>query len=716
MSGVLVNLAALHALAAFARVPDGLASALAIEASIVSNFFLHDAFTFPDRRAGAGGRLARLARYHAVSALGAAVQLATFLGFARTLALSVPTLDPGARRLVAQAAGIGLAFATSWAGSARFAWGLQRPAPARPWAARLAPAVFAAVLALHVLPIWLVRWFPTQDGPLHVENVLALLHVSGSPLLQSWYVANWGAQPNWLTQGLLAALLAAASPVVAEKLVLTGYTVLFPLAFRSLLPRGVRGWWGALAAFPFVHAYPFHMGFWNFSYGMALALLAAGVWSRWRGRLGGARALVFAGLSVLLFVAHSVAFAGALVAVGGLLAARAAADLVRARRRPARRARVLRAWAIRAVAAVAAFSPGLALVAAWILAHSGEASARFPLPDLVVKLAAGYAMVSIDRRELMPAALVMAVLAGAGAHALAVRRRERRRLRPADGWLAAAATFAVLYLAVPDVVAAGAHVSDRLALFTFIALAAWIVAGGAPGPAAARAAPALAALALVALGIRFDKQRALSSLLDEYLSAEAVIPPDRVLLPVSISPWGPRDAAGRRFGYRIKPFLHATGWVVAERGGVDLKNSQAVTSHCPVRYPEGRNPFQRFAGTLGRMEGAPPCVDLRAAAEAADYALVWGRSAEALATRCGAALASALDADWVQVFRSSPRGLLEVWRPRRARAGDQGPSSPANAPVRQPSRIDRTRTEKARAMPARAAISSPTPSRATSRT
>jgi hypothetical protein len=314
----------------------------------------------------------------------------------------------------------------------------------------------------------------------------------------------------------------------------------------------------------------------------------------------------------------------------------------------------------------------------------------------------------------------MAVLAAAALHALAVRRREARRVRPADGWLLAAAGFAGLYLAVPDVVAAGAHVSDRLALFTFIALAAWI-ATGAPRRAGRRAALALAALALVALGIRYDKQRQLSSLMDEYLSAEAVIPADRALLPIAMSPHGPRDAAGRRMGYRIKPFLHATGWVVAEKGGVDLKNSQAVTNHCPVRFPPGHNPFERFAGTLGRMEGVPPCVDLRAAAEAADFALVWGRTPEALATRCGAALASGLDADWERVFRSSPRGLLEVWRPRRAHASGpgaegQGPSSPANAPVRQPSRMDRSRTEKAAAMPARAATSSFTPRRVTSAT
>lgn len=725
LSGIVVNLGALQLFAGALGLPDAAASGLAIEASVVSNFLLHDAFTFPDRRGGAGaGWVGRLTRYHVVSALGAAVQFATFLAIVAALVGAVPALEPAVRRAFAQVAGIGLAFATTWAGSSRFAWRERRGGAPAPRGAWLAPAVFAAVLALHLVPIWLVRWFPTQDGPLHVENVLALLRWSGSPLLQSWYVENWGTQPNWLTQGIFAALLGAASPPVAEKLLLSGYTILFPLAFRSVLPRGTRGWWGALAGFPFVHAYPFHMGFWNFCAGMALALFAAGLWTRWRGRFTRGRFAVFAGLSVLLFLAHSVAFAGALVAVGALLAWRAGLALLRARANPRRRRLLLRGYGLRTLAVIAAASPGLVLVGAWILAHAGEASARSGLGELLVKLAAGYAMVAIDRRELLPAALVMLVLGAAGLHAIVARARGGWRLRPVDGWLVAALGFAVLYLVIPDVVAAGAHVSDRLALLTFISVAAWLAAGAAPPATVRAAAAALAVLAVGALGIRLDKQLELSALMDEYVSAEAVVGPDRVLLPIAMSPHGPRDADGRRIGYRIKPFLHAAGWLVAERGGVDLKNSQAHTNHCPVRFPDDRDPFRLFAGTLGRMEGVPPCVDLRAAAASADYVLLWGRTPEALATRCGAALASGLDAAWERIFRSEPRGLLEVWRPRRpvstshgagagSRAGQRS-SSGVNAPVRQPSRIDSSRTENASEMPAKAAIDSGTPARVTS--
>jgi putative flippase GtrA len=671
LSGVIVNLAALHLFAGVLGIHEVVASALAIETSIVTNFLLNDAFTFRDRRAPGAGVLRRVWRYHAVTLAGGVVQLATFALAAVTLERALGRDELGSLRSLAQGVGIAIAFGVNYLGSLRFAWspaGESAPRPAlemrRP-GAWIAPAIFAGLVVLHVLPIWLVRYFPTQDGPLHVENVLALLGYRGSPLLQHWYVANWGAQPNWLTQAILAGLLQWVGPLTGEKLVLTGYTVLFPLGFRALLPPGRDGWWAALAAFPFVHAFPFQMGFWNFCYGLALALLAVGFWLRTRGRLGPARWLVLAVLSVLLFLAHSVAFAGACVAIGVLLSWRFALALSRARGHPARRRVVLRGYALRASAAALAALPGALLLGFWMLAHADRASSRLPILELAAKLATAYALVSIDRREIPLACAVSLVLFVGAVHLALVRATAARALRPHDGWLLAAIAFAILYFAVPEVVAAGAHVSDRLALLALISVTAWI-ATGAPAIAVRRVALALAGIAVVATGIRFEKQRRLSAHVEEYVAAASALSRDRVLLPIAVSPHGPRDENGRNLGYRVKPLLHATGWIVARNGGVDLKNSQAFTDHCPVRFPDANNPFLLLAGSLARMEGEPPCIDLRAAEEAkVDYVLVYGVTPEALAAPCVARMTRDLRSRYEAVYRSSPTGMLEVWRLRQ---------------------------------------------------
>ena len=122
-------------------------------------------------------------------------------------------------------------------------------------------------------------------------------------------------------------------------------------------------------------------------------------------------------------------------------------------------------------------------------------------------------------------------------HLALVRATVTRALRPHDGWLLAAVAFAILYFAVPEVVAAGAHVSDRLALFALLSVTAWISTGAAPQIAARRLALALAGIAVVAR-IRYDKQRDLAAYVEEYAAAASVLGPDRVLLPVAVSPHG----------------------------------------------------------------------------------------------------------------------------------------------------------------------------------
>jgi dolichol-phosphate mannosyltransferase len=135
-SGVAVNLSALALLAGALGLHEVLASALAIEVSILWNFVLNDAFTFRDRNAGAAaGPLGRLLRYNAVSLLGLALQLGAFVALRAAAVHGLGREGLGNLRYPAQAAGIVIALAWNFAGNMRFTW-RQRPAtPAREGAA-----------------------------------------------------------------------------------------------------------------------------------------------------------------------------------------------------------------------------------------------------------------------------------------------------------------------------------------------------------------------------------------------------------------------------------------------------------------------------------------------------------------------------------------------------------------------------------------------------
>lgn len=532
----------------------------------------------------------------------------------------------------------------------------------------VAGALFAALVALGVLPIWIVAHVPTQDGANHVESVMALLRLPGSPLLQRHFLPNYGPQPNWLTQAAFAALVQAFSPRIAEKLILSGYLVLLPLAFRFALPATPRGRWAALTIFPFLHGYAFHMGFWNFCYSLALFFVALGIWSRTRGRLRGGRAAAFALAGLALFAAHSVSTAAALAAFASILAWRCGLALWRARGRAARRRAVLHGYLRRAAGTALCWAPALALMAAFLVRQRKPAAFRPPLLDYAKHFATLHALVSFDRRELaLTTAVALTVALGIG---LVLRERARRRLRPADGWLAAALVSTALYFAMPDAAADGAQLNDRLALYPFFAALLWLGWSSARLDRVRAVALALVALFLAGTAARAAKYRQIDGYLAEYESVAPHVAEGSTLLPLTLSPFGPR-AGGRLDGakllsHRVQAFQHAAGYVVTERRGVDLDNSQARTRHAPLRWRPEVDPFVLLDAKTNGLELEPPCVELwtyAALAGPIDYVLVWGDAGAAAQDECGRAVLAELSAGYRRIFVSKPRGLAQLWVP-----------------------------------------------------
>jgi putative flippase GtrA len=147
-SGVLVNLGCLFAFADALGVQTNIASALAIEVSILSNFLLNDRWTFRDRRHAERSLAKRAADFHLVSLVGAAMQLSVFVAsnVAWMLLLSPrevsdayfgggapwfdrfirhPLLEPpdvGALKYVSQLLGIGLAVLWNYLANFHLTW------------------------------------------------------------------------------------------------------------------------------------------------------------------------------------------------------------------------------------------------------------------------------------------------------------------------------------------------------------------------------------------------------------------------------------------------------------------------------------------------------------------------------------------------------------------------------------------------------------------
>ncbi len=112
ISGIGVNSALITVLVEIGRLPPVVAGALATEAAILSNFTLHDRWTFGGRSTAIAWPR-RAARYNLAALGGLAINVAVLAGLTGLLRLHY---------LVANVGAIGVAFGWNYFASSRFAW------------------------------------------------------------------------------------------------------------------------------------------------------------------------------------------------------------------------------------------------------------------------------------------------------------------------------------------------------------------------------------------------------------------------------------------------------------------------------------------------------------------------------------------------------------------------------------------------------------------
>jgi len=169
--------------------------------------------------------------------------------------------------------------------------------------------LFLAMIVVYLIPLWAFRYFPSQDGPSHLANatIIREYHEPDRTAFRAYYVFNQRFTPNWAGHLVLAGLMSLMSPLVAEKVFLSGYVILLPVAIRYAV-LAVRRDSGFLAVlgFPFVYNYPLHMGFYTFSYSLAMFFFVSGYWLKHRERFGLREMVTLAILSILLYLCHIV--------------------------------------------------------------------------------------------------------------------------------------------------------------------------------------------------------------------------------------------------------------------------------------------------------------------------------------------------------------------------------------------------------------------------
>jgi len=173
------------------------------------------------------------------------------------------------------------------------------------------------LLVLHVLPVWIFPYFPSQDGPSHVYNASLLLQYldHGNYQLHHFFDVHFALVPNLCAQLLLPALMLVWDPLTAQRILISLIVILLPL---SVLYAGrhfeKRPTALLLGSFIFCYHNFVHMGFFSFSLASSLCIFTVGYWLRIRSRITLPRLCAFFTLGYLTFLTHFAPF-GAMLAI-----------------------------------------------------------------------------------------------------------------------------------------------------------------------------------------------------------------------------------------------------------------------------------------------------------------------------------------------------------------------------------------------------------------
>ena len=155
--------------------------------------------------------------------------------------------------------------------------------------------IIIILFVVHLLPIWIFKYFPTQDGLSHVYNAYVLkdYHKHENYKLREVFKLNLALFPNWTSHALMALLMYVFPPIVCEKILLSLCIALLPLSLFYFLNAVNKGkvLFGLLG-FIYAYNYLLHMGFYNFALSIPLFFFTLGYWWKHKDEMSSANIVI----------------------------------------------------------------------------------------------------------------------------------------------------------------------------------------------------------------------------------------------------------------------------------------------------------------------------------------------------------------------------------------------------------------------------------------
>lgn len=480
--------------------------------------------------------------------------------------------------------------------------------------------LFAAGVIVCLLQVWLPEYYLTGDGPCHVYNA-RILHDVWSGKNVDFYLRYMdlmkSPNPNWLTHLLLVGLMYIVNGVVAEKLLLSIYIMLFCTgAFLLLRKLSGRASYWPLVLFVFVFHHPLSKGFYNFSLSLAFFFFVVYAWLHYRERRKTAYLLLFFLFTILCFFTHPVAYVISGVVCFGLVLsfAYSSSDTARGKN-----------IGVQTLVLFLCYLPTILLLLHFAAGFGGGFKLEPQLQKVWSFLYFSY-LVNIMQSEAFFAGAVGLMFVGLCLVAVVFAFTRKQLMHRYDGFFYALIIVGLMYLLFPDWMFSGGLLNMRLQLFVFL-LICCVLAYRFPLPTFSTAfTTAFGLCFLVLTVIRTRGQIVASRAADDCMSAAKYIKPYSSLLPLYLNKNG-LDEHGNEVARRNWLFTHFADYMGDQKPLLFLNNYEANTGYFPLVWKGGNiNPFQ-YLGKDASIIDIPPYAEIanytKNGGPVVDYVLIW---------------------------------------------------------------------------------------------
>lgn len=535
--------------------------------------------------------------------------------------------------------------------------------------------LFVLLIVVHLIPLWVFKHFPSQDGHAHVYNasVLREYYFADRSAFRDYYVLNPNPVPNWFSHLFMAGLMYIVPPFVAEKILLSGYVILLPFSMRYAL-RTIRPDTGFLAflVFPFIYNYLFHLGFYNFSYSLPMFFFVVGYWLKYQNQFTLSKIVTLSLLSLLLYFCHIFSLMTTYIAIAILIVWLTVLNFAQQLRQQQFNLQSLgQAFCRRTLMPLCAFLPTIILVVMFLGRKSTTSSepsvwrlpGKKPLFKLLLNLLHLQSLVSYESIELYLSTILAIVFVAISLYFLG-SKVVHRQLNCWDGLLLCVAAYVVIYFVGPSKMAGTVTFKERLMLYPFFILILWFGAQSYNRLVKYKIQIIAVVISLILLGVHTRKYAELNNYLEEYVAGMHLIEPNTTLLPISFSNVG-HTPEGRVLARPVKPFCHASNYIATQKHVVDLANYEANKDYFPTMFRAHLNPFVHI-NIPDSCDGLPPPVDFLTYPQRTlgkvDYVLLWQLRKKYLNHENTQSILRQLEEGYKLIYTSPQRGFMQLYR------------------------------------------------------